>query len=301
MLSGTIFDIKRYAIHDGPGIRTTVFFKGCPLRCVWCHNPEGLQCRPQPSVRLQRCVGCGRCVDVCPEEAIEVIDGKSVTESSLCSRCGHCLDRCLVGAREITGYNISARRLMKEIEKDVIFYDQSGGGVTFSGGEALMQPDFLCMMLRHCKERDIHTVVDTTCYAQPEVLRRVAENADLFLCDVKHMDSSEHKKYTGVPNEMILDNIRLLSQWGKPLMLRLPLIPGINDAMDNIEQTITFAESLKNVRRFDVLPYNRGGLGKVERLCNGIKIDDFGTQDTVQVEKVVERIRAAGFEVNVGG
>ena len=301
MLSGTIFDIKRYAIHDGPGIRTTVFFKGCPLRCVWCHNPEGLECRPQPSVRIQRCVGCGRCVKVCSQGAIEIKDGKSVTQPSLCSRCGQCLDPCLMGAREITGYTISVPRLMVELEKDVIFYDQSGGGVTFSGGEALMQPDFLCALAQQCQSRDIHTVVDTTCYTQPETLHRVAQHTNLFLCDVKHMDAGQHEKYTGVSNGLILDNIRLLSQWGKEIVLRLPLIPGINDDLDNVDRTIGFAASLETVQCIDVLPYNRGGLGKVERLCNGIRIIDFGMQDETLMTAVVERIKAAGFDVQVGG
>jgi pyruvate formate lyase activating enzyme len=302
MLSGTIFDIKRYAIHDGPGIRTTVFLKGCPLSCAWCHNPESWQQDPQPSVRVKRCSGCGRCVDVCTHKAILLENGKACTDSKACVRCGDCLDVCLANAREILGKTMTVTELMTEIKKDQLFFDESGGGVTFSGGEPLEQPDFLCKVLESCSEQKLHAAVDTCCYAEVEVLERVAQHTSLFLCDLKHMDSAEHRLYTGVPNELILSNIRQLSAWGKPTCLRMPLIPGFNDSPENIRQTADFIQSIKSVLRFDVLPYNRSGLDKIKRLGSDLSGSrDFGPSDDTHVDRVVSQFKQKGVDVKVGG
>jgi pyruvate formate lyase activating enzyme len=301
MLTGTIFDIKRYAIHDGPGIRTTVFLKGCSLSCAWCHNPESWKQKPQPSVRVMRCQGCARCVDVCDLQAITVKDGKAVTDPRVCVRCGHCLDSCLVDAREILGREMTVAELVAEIEKDRLFFDESGGGVTFSGGEPLDQAEFLREVLEACDEEELHTAVDTTCYAQTDVLERVAEHARLFLCDLKHMDSDTHEQFTGVRNELILSNIQQLSAWGKPLHLRMPLIPGFNDSPSNIQQTAAFIKSISTVQRIDVLPYNRSGVDKTKRLgTDGPALKDFGSSDESQVDQVVSLFKQAGVDVKIG-
>ena len=226
---GIIFDIKKYALHDGPGIRCTVFLKGCPLRCSWCHNPESWQAEPEPMVRPVRCVRCGRCVEICPKSAISLHHGTPATDAARCTRCGTCLTVCPANARQIVGRTVSASEVLAEIEKDVIFYDTSAGGVTFSGGEPLMQPEFLESLTAGCRTLDIHTAVDTCCYAEPEVVRRIAESVDMFLCDIKHLDPDKHKKFTGVENRLILDNIALLASLGKEVIVRVPVVQGVND------------------------------------------------------------------------
>ena len=299
--AGYVFDIKRYAIHDGPGIRTTVFFKGCPLRCRWCHNPESWQATPELSVRRNRCVRCGRCVEACPEHAIALGDDGPVTDAEKCVLCGACVTRCVAGAREIVGNRMTVAEVMAEVERDVIFYDESGGGVTFSGGEPLMQPDFLAALLAQCRARGIHTAVDTTCYAELDVLARVSQDVDLFLCDIKHMDSDMHERYTGVGNREILDNIRLLAEAGRDMVIRMPVIGGFNDDRGNAEAAARFVRSLNHVRRIDLLPYHAGGLDKAVRLNGKVELmraEPVGDEVMTEIADIFE---SYGFDVKTGG
>jgi pyruvate formate lyase activating enzyme len=300
-INGCVFDIKKYAIHDGPGIRTTVFFKGCPLYCRWCQNPESWKKQPELGYRAGRCVRCGRCVEVCTRQAITFTDDQPSTDANKCTLCGECVDTCASGAREIIGRQMSVDDVMKEIEKDVVFYDQSGGGVTFSGGEPLMQPEFLLALLNRCRAQKIHTAVDTSCHAEPEIIERVSEKTDLFLCDLKHMDSSMHERFTGVDNKLILDNIKLLSDAGKEIIIRIPVIPGFNDDRKNIEATGKFAASLTRVNRVDILPYNRGGKEKSARLSVEIKLMQTETPDEEKMSSIAETLDNYGFEVKIGG
>jgi len=299
--SGCVFDIKKYAIHDGPGIRTTVFFKGCLLRCRWCHNPESWKAAPEMSLRQSRCTRCGRCVELCPRHAVSILEHGLVTDPDRCALCGMCLAACPAGAREIIGQRMTVAEVMSQLRKDTIFYDQSGGGATFSGGEPLMQPEFLLALLAACRTEGIRTAVDTTCFAETQVIRRVAQTADLFLCDIKHMDSELHRQFTGVGNERILENIRLLAQAAVPMFIRVPIIPGFNDGRDNIEQTARFVQSLRTVRRVDILPYNRGGLEKAVRLTGGIDLMQARTPSDDTMSGIAQTLNGYGFEVKIGG
>jgi len=298
---GFLFDIKRYALHDGPGIRTTIFLKGCPLKCRWCQNPESWDLRPQHGLRASMCVACGQCVEACVHEAIELVSNQPRTDPVQCSLCGRCADACPTGAREIIGREVQVREVIEEIEKDAIFYDQSGGGATFSGGEPLMQADFLYELLLECKAREIHTAVDTTCHAQAEVLDKISEHVDLFLCDLKHMDSDAHERLTGVGNKLIVDNLRRLVSAGKDVILRMPIVPGLNDDERNIDATGCFAASLGGVNMIDLLPYNSGGRGKSVRITGEYDLVEVDTPSDKSVEDMAARFRGFGLTVRIGG
>jgi len=301
LAAGFIFDIKKYAIHDGPGIRTTVFFKGCPLQCQWCQNPESWKKEPELGLRTGRCVRCGQCVKVCTRGAITFTNDRPSTDASKCDLCGECVDACVAGAREIIGQEMTVGQVMTEVEKDIVFYNESNGGVTFSGGEPLMQPWFLLALLNQCKTHGINTAVDTSCYAEPQIIEKVADKTDLFLCDLKHMDSDMHKRFTGVENNLILDNIKRLSETGKEIIIRIPIIPGFNDDKANIEATAKFAASLSHISRVDVLPYNRGGMEKSARLSSDFKLMQAETPNDDKICSIAEILKKYGFEVKIGG
>lgn len=298
---GLLFDIKKYAIHDGPGIRTTVFFKGCPLECQWCHNPESWKTYPEHGFRKNRCIACNQCVENCPEQAISIINNKPVTDMNKCKLCGRCVDTCITCAREIIGREMSVDEVMAEVEQDVIFYDESGGGVTFSGGEPLMQPEFLLALLNKCQNKWIHTAVDTSCYAEKKVIEAVGKKTSLFLCDIKHMDSEIHERFTGVGNNLILDNIRFLSEVGKEIIIRIPVIPGFNDDNVNIEATGKFAASLSGISRIDILPFNRGGKEKSARLMAQSEYLHTEIPDEEQMNSIAKNLSKYRFEVKIGG
>jgi pyruvate formate lyase activating enzyme len=240
-------------------------------------------------------------VQACGHDAISLVGGLPVTDAERCVLCGGCLSQCPTGAREIIGQSMTIPEVTAEIEKDVIFYDESGGGATFSGGEPLMQEEFLLALLNQCRARDIHTAVDTTCYAESAVAERVAGLANLFLCDIKHMDSGQHESYTGVGNALILDNIQRLAQAGKEIFVRVPIVPGFNDSSANVEETARFAASLGTVRRVDVLPYNRGGLEKSVRLATKLSLMRAERPENDKMEEIAEVFRGHGFQVKIGG
>ena len=265
-LRGTIFDIKRFALHDGPGIRTTVFLKGCPLSCPWCHNPESISPEPQLSFIRSRCTACGACVEACPHGAVRLDGDASVTDRAICIACGACVDACPTGAREIIGRQVTARQAAEHAVLDRVFYEESGGGVTFSGGEPLAQPQFLAAALEMCKERNLDTDVDTSCCVPWESIEAARPFTDLFLCDLKHPDSARHEEVTGAPNELILENIGRLSESGERILIRIPLIPGFNTDPDTIEASGRFIASLPDVERVDLLNYNKLSAGKLDRL-----------------------------------
>lgn len=255
---GTIFDIKRFAVHDGPGIRTTVFFKGCPLKCWWCHNPEGTSIKPDLMFFEFKCMGCKTCANVCPLNAITFENNTQIIDRTICDYCGKCSNICPTEALKLVGREITADELIHEVEKDILLYDNSGGGVTFSGGDPLFQHQFLKEVLKECKRRDLHTVLDTSGYATEEAFNSVVDYVDLFLYDLKLFDDEEHRKYTGVSNRPIKDNLQRLVSIGrgKDVILRFPIIPGITDTQKNIRDLVEFVSSLKGINEIDLLPFH---------------------------------------------
>lgn len=265
--TGLVFDIQRFAVHDGGGIRTLVFFKGCPLRCQWCQNPESMNPAPEIMRIPHSCIACMKCMALCPHQAIRPMENGAVDiDRSRCDLCGDCVTSCYAGAMTIVGRYLTAEEVMEEVDRDRKFYAESGGGVTFSGGEPTLQQDFLVSCLRAAKARGLHTAIETCGHAPWAAFAAVLDSVDLFLCDIKQMDAQRHRELTGVSNERILENITAISQAGIPLRLRLPLVPGANDSEANITATARFAAGLPSLQGFDILPYHRLGEAKWRQL-----------------------------------
>jgi len=264
-MKARVFQFKRYSVHDGPGIRTTVFLKGCPLSCHWCHNPEGILSVPQMVFMASRCIGCGNCASVCPSGAIDPKDPSRICMER-CDLCGICVEGCPAAAREIAGMDATPTEVMDLVERDIPFYGTSGGGVTFSGGEPLLQADFLEEILVECRDRGIHTAVDTSCCAPEEVFMRVSRLADLMLCDIKLVDDGEMLHYTGGDASRVLDNIRLLAGSGSAFILRMPVIPGITDTERNLQLVAEFLLGLPLMPDLQLLPYHSSWRDKYSRL-----------------------------------
>jgi pyruvate formate lyase activating enzyme len=297
---GLIFDIKRYATDDGPGIRTTVFFKGCPLRCWWCHNPESQTPKPELMYKRTRCKGAGECVKSCPKSAISKGARYVSINRKLCNSCGKCALACPSDALVLVGRAVGVDEMLKEIEKDVIFYDESGGGVTFSGGEPLMQPDFLEALLEGCKERNIRTALDTCGYASWETVDRINDKVDLFLYDLKSMDDLTHRKYTGVSNRLIIQNFKRLAENGSIISVRFPVIPGVNDDAENVTGTGEFALSY-GVRQVCLLPYHRAGIEKYRSLDKTCRLEDLQSPSDEKMQMIKEKLITLGLDVRIGG
>lgn len=299
-----IFDIKRYCINDGPGIRVTLFMKGCPLSCVWCHNPEGIANHKEKLYTKKKCIGCQTCVEVCPQHALKLTPDGIVTDPKLCVLCGKCVEECPTLAMEMSGTEYSIDYLMDEIRKEIPVMDQSGGGVTFCGGEPLLHPDMLLEMLKRCGEMDLHRAVDTTLLGHPELVREVMANCELFLVDLKVMDSAKHRKFCGVPNELILSNLRMVAEAGHDFFIRIPLIEGVNADEENIERSAEFLASLPWKRKVvNLLPYHDIGKNKHEKLgtvYNPNNIPLATPTEEVQ-QRCIAQFAAHGIKAVIGG
>jgi len=297
-----VFDIKRYAINDGPGIRIAVFLKGCNLNCAWCHNPESISDEAERMYSSSRCIRCGTCVAACPEKAITLTPEGIITDMALCKMYGKCAGVCPTKAIEISGGEISVAEIMQEIEKDRPFFDQSGGGVTFSGGEPLLHHKFLIRLLKECGKRGIHRAVDTAGFVKTEIILQVAEHTDLFLYDLKMMDPEKHRKWTGVTNEKILENLKALSATGAKIIIRIPLIGGVNDDAENIETTARFVAGLSGMKKdVNLLPFHKIAQTKYQKLG---RPEDFHLLEEPSKEKQLQAVsifQKYGLAASIGG
>lgn len=301
MTNSTIFAIKRYALHDGPNIRTTIFFKGCPLSCHWCHNPEGIDFKIKIVTLGEKCVGCGECVDNCPENALQLTENGIHRNTERCTLCRNCIEICPALVHEPTGWEMTTEQLLHEIKKDLPFYDQSGGGVTISGGEPLSQPKALLALLQGCGALGIHRTVDTSGFAPTNTLLRIAEHTELFLFDIKHMDNRKHQIYTGVANDLILHNLQTLAKKGLAIRVRLPLIPGINDDEENIRAMGIFVAGCTGVQGIDVLPYHPSATAKYKKLGLEYKGHIFTAPSMQHITETVDILKEYIEDVQIGG
>ena len=301
-MTGTIFRIARFSVHDGPGIRTTVFLKGCPLRCAWCHSPESQHPQPQLGLRLDRCIACGNCAPACAEHGIAQAEGGGayVTDFTRCRACGNCIPPCGPGTREMVGRRVTVNEVLSTIERDVVFFDESSGGATFSGGEPLMQPAFVTELLLACRDRGIHTALDTSGMADTSTFAAVALLPDLILFDLKLVDNARHRRLTGASNALVLQNLRTLAAGTVPVRIRFPLVPTITDDELNVTAIAELLRSL-GLRRIHVLPYHRAGVAKYARIGAEYSLPDVDEPTPDRVAEVEAMLTSRGLEVSIGG
>jgi pyruvate formate lyase activating enzyme len=303
MQTGLVFNIQKYALQDGPGVRTTVFLKGCPLRCWWCHNPEGLSPEPEILVAEGRCTGCGKCQDVCPQSKAAGKDrgGRIAIDAGACLRCGACVAACPTQARQLVGRRMTVEEVLAEVWKDCIFYGDIGGGVTFSGGEPFQQSPFLLELLQACRQRELHTAVDTSgCTPQDELLAAAAWT-DLFLYDLKMFDDVRHRQYTGISNVPILENLKALGQVHRCIWVRVPVLPGVNDEVRDLEALVEFVASVPGVRQVHLLPYHQTALHKITRSGKRHRLEMGMPSVADFLGRAVARLKTFGLPIFAGG
>lgn len=299
-LTGRIFDIKRFAIHDGPGTRSTLFMKGCPLRCLWCHNPESFRRDRQLMFVAHKCINCGACYAACPEGALTMSeDGIRRFDVARCTTCGRCVEACCAAALTMQGRDVTVAEAVHELSKDKPFYETSGGGITLSGGEPMTQPEFAKAVLEACHTDGMHTALDTSGIVPWEHYESVLPHVDLFLWDLKHMDSQVHKAYTGVENGRILENLRRLSERGAQIEIRIPLIAGVNDTEENLEASSRLLAGLPGITKIEVLAYHPLGESKYKQLGIHPHHQDLAAPDKEQVERAERILATTGIPVHI--
>lgn len=287
---GIIFDISRFCLNDGPGIRTTVFLKGCPLHCLWCHNPESQNCRPEIMYSKNACINCGRCVDVCSNRC-HSLNKEHIFMRNSCKSCGECVEVCPTGALRKAGYLCTPEEIMQEVVRDRIYYEESGGGLTVSGGEPMQQIDFLEELLTIAKQEGIHTCIETCGYAPKEAFERIVPLTDCFLFDWKESNPDLHKKFTGVDNRIILENLKFLNEKQAEIVLRVPLIPNYNDRQEHIEGIARLANTYKSIKSIEIMPYHPLGIGKAEELGKNKSVFSSFIPNSEKLEWVLTEIK----------
>jgi pyruvate formate lyase activating enzyme len=298
---GLVFNLQQYSLHDGPGIRTTVFLKGCPLRCAWCHNPESIAPRREILVVENRCAACGECRRACPFGEAVAGEGPLPARNDPCVFCGECAEACPFDARRMAGREMTVAEVMKAVLRDRVFYEESGGGVTLSGGEPLLQPRFVLALLEACRERGLHTALDTCGFGCTDDLLAMGRLADLVLFDVKLMDDARHRQHCGASNRPILENLRALASLGRRIWLRVPVIPGVNDDEANLAAIAQLAARTPGVEQINLLPYHNTGVTKARRLGREAQAQEREQPEAEQMERAAGRFRATGLKVVLGG
>ena len=299
---GLISTVQKYSTKDGPGIRSTVFFKGCPLGCLWCSNPELIRSQPDLLYTREKCARCGTCIEACPQKALAFgEDGFITIDRALCNGCGDCVQACPNAALELIGKLVTVEELSKELLKDRIFYQTSNGGVTFSGGEPLWQSGFVAQAARRMQAEGIHTALDTAGDVGWCHFEEVLDDIDLVLFDIKFSGRDLHRQFTGRDNDLILANLQLLSKQGVPMHVRLVMIPGINDSREEIRSRMQIVSSLKSVMQVDILPYHRFGAGKYARLGLDYPLMDLDEYDPERIAEIQALVESYGLKTTVGG
>ncbi|MDF2634090.1 MAG: glycyl-radical enzyme activating protein family [Pelosinus sp.] len=300
MRKALLFNIQKFSVHDGPGIRTTIFFKGCPLTCQWCHNPESQSYQKEILLDADRCTLCGQCEKHCSQQAIRRENNQLLYDDGRCNYCEMCIDHCYNNAREVAGQEYTVQDLMKEIQKDKAFYEQSGGGVTLSGGEVMTQIDFAEELVQACKEQGIAVAIDTCGYAPSENFLRIMKDVNVFLYDIKLMDSQAHEEYTGRGNALILENLALLSNHGANIQLRLPLIEGINTNDEHIQDIMNFIANLR-IDSISLLPYHHMGQCKYKKMNIKKTLATLSRPSDLRLEEIQSMFQQEQYEVKIGG
>jgi pyruvate formate lyase activating enzyme len=299
---GSISTIQRYSTKDGPGIRSTVFFKGCPLGCLWCSNPELIRSKPDLLYAREKCSRCGSCIEACPHKSLSFADDGFISvDRFLCHGCGDCVATCPNGALELIGRNVTVDEACKELLRDRVFYQTSNGGMTFSGGEPLWQSGFVAQVARRMKAEGIHTALDTAGDVGWCHFEEVMDFIDLVLFDIKFAGRDSHRRYTGRDNDLILANAQLLSQKGIPIHARLVMIPGINDSQAEIRARMEIICSLRSVEQVDILPYHRFGAGKYARLGLEYPLMDLEEYEPEKISAISEQVKGYGIKMTIGG
>lgn len=296
-MTGVVTDIQRFSVHDGPGIRTSVFLKGCNMKCGWCHNPETINARPELEVYPDKCIGCGACLEICPVGAHRAVHDHKVFHRELCEACGACAQKCYAEALVLAGKEMSAEEAVKELMEDLDFYKSTNGGITITGGEPLFQRDFTHEILQLCKERNIHTAIESNMAWPYQIIESILPVTDLIMMDIKIMDNAMHQKWTGVSNKLVLENAKKLSQNAIPVIIRTPVVPGINDTIEEIGTIAAFISDFPNLLYYELLPYHPLGSSKYESLGREYLLDGLKRPVKEKMKLLADTARSCGIKV----